>query len=280
MKLFSEYLGYAERGTGNFKRYSKKDLVDALRELSLRNDAITHDPEGELTPLGSSVLGYLNQRAEAIERHVKPNLMNKDLARQLFEDIKESSTPRCALPMNKQTGEKRHEAYLTCIVNMLTEREIGPDSFISDPRGLTLVYDDGMLVRTFSRRMDGLFPNRTHPKAMWEIKEYYGTTTFGSRVADGVYETMLDGYEVRDLFDTNQIKIQHYLIVDDYFTWYDCGKSYLCRLIDILNMGLVDEILFGKEVLTRWPEIVRSWGPFTRSTITDRGHLHQSVFHP
>ena len=31
--------------------------------------------------------------------------------------------------------------------------------------------------------------------ALWEIKEYYYTTTFGSRVADGVYETLLDGLE-------------------------------------------------------------------------------------
>ena len=35
--------------------------------------------------------------------------------------------------------------------------------------------------------------------ARWEIKEYYGTTTLGSRVADGVYETMLDGLELREL---------------------------------------------------------------------------------
>ena len=37
------------------------------------------------------------------------------------------------------------------------------------------------------------------PLAVWEIKEYYYTTTFGSRVADGVYETLLDGMELREL---------------------------------------------------------------------------------
>lgn len=26
-----------------------------------------------------------------------------------------------------------------------------------------------------------------------------------------------------------------------------------------MHMGLVDEVLFGKEVVTRWPEIVQSW---------------------
>ena len=49
------------------------------------------------------------------------------------------------------------------------------------------------------------------------------------------------------------------LFVDDYHTWWQQGKSYLCRIIDMLHMGLVDEVLFGREVLTRWPEIVRSW---------------------
>ena len=93
---------------------------------------------------------------------------------------------------------------------------------------------------------------------MWEIKEYYGTTTFGSRVADGVYETMLDGEELKELEEKENIKIKHYLIVDDKFTWWDKGKSYLCRIIDILNSGLVDEVIFGREILDRWPKIMKS----------------------
>ena len=39
--------------------------------------------------------------------------------------------------------------------------------------------------------------------------------------------------------------------------WID-GKSYLCRIIDILNSGLVDEVIVGKEVFTRWPELLSS----------------------
>ena len=47
--------------------------------------------------------------------------------------------------------------------------------------------------------MDGGFPSITNPLAIWEVKEYYYTTTFGSRVADGVYETLLDGMEIEEL---------------------------------------------------------------------------------
>lgn len=50
-----------------------------------------------------------------------------------------------------------------------------------------------------SRRFDGAFPSTINPILIWEIKEYYYTTTFGSRIADGVYETQLDGYEIKTI---------------------------------------------------------------------------------
>ena len=34
---------------------------------------------------------------------------------------------------------------------------------------------------------------------------------------------------------------------------------YTCRMIDMLNMGLVDELLFGREVLERLPALASSW---------------------
>jgi hypothetical protein len=37
------------------------------------------------------------------------------------------------------------------------------------------------------------------------------------------------------------------------------GRSYLCRLIDTIHMGLVTEVIFEKEVVKRLPEIVKSW---------------------
>ncbi len=170
----------------------------------------------------------------------------------------ENLKPKCVLPLNKQKGKKRHPAYLVGMVNMLTEYALEGKTFDDDPRGLTVVTRDGMPLRTFSRWMDGAYPSLVDPIAVWEVKEYYGTTTFGSRVADGVYETMLDGEELAELQATEGKKVLHYLIVDNYFTWWTCGRSYLCRLVDMLNVGLVDEVIFGREAQTRWPEIVRS----------------------
>ena len=107
--------------------------------------------------------------------------------------------------------------------------------------------------------MDGAFPSVVDPIAVWEIKEYYYTTTFGSRVADGVYETLLDGMELQELRETESVNVQHYLMVDSHYTWWECGRSYLCRMVDMIHMGFVDEVLFGFEVIERLPDIVRGW---------------------
>jgi hypothetical protein len=114
-----------------------------------------------------------------------------------------------------------------------------------DPKKLTTVTRDGIPLRTLARRVDGAFPHVVNPIAIWEIKEYYYTTTFGSRVADGVYETLVDGMELEELFLNEKICVRHYLILDDYLTWWEMGKSYLCRIVDMLHMGYIDEALFG-----------------------------------
>lgn len=128
-----------------------------------------------------------------------------------------------------------------------------------DPRELTTVTRDGAPLRTLARRVDGAFPGAVNPVAIWEVKEYYYTTTFGSRVADGVYETLLDGMELEELREHENLRVLHYLMLDAHYTWWDCGKSYLCRIIDMLHMGYTDEVLFGYEVVERLPELVKGW---------------------
>src|SRR3970282_2032925 len=152
--------------------------------------------------------------------------------------------PTCPLPFNKQKGAKKKPAYLTGLVNMLIEANAKGYSCNYDPRQVTRITRAKSPVRTLARRVDGAFPSPVNPIAVWEIKEYYYTTTFGSRIADGVYETLLDGMELEEL-RASGIDVKHYLMVDDYYTWWDCGRSSLCRLLDMLHMGYVDEVLFG-----------------------------------
>jgi hypothetical protein len=170
--------------------------------------------------------------------------------------------------LNKQTGDKKGEAYLTGIINMLVEQGIGTCACDYDPHVLTTITRDGVPVRTLSRRVDGAFPSSINPVAIWEVKEYYNTKTFGSRVADGVYETLLDGMELEEVLEHEKIEVKHYLMVDDEFTWWQCGRSYLCRIIDMLHMGYVDEVLFGYEVIEQLPGIAKQWAGVERKRPT------------
>jgi hypothetical protein len=48
-------------------------------------------------------------------------------------------------------------------------------------------------------------------------------------------------------------------MIDAHDTWWNQGKSYLCRVIDMLHMGYIDEVLFGNEVIERLPSLVAEW---------------------
>lgn len=202
---------------------------------------------------------YMTYRAGVLHAHFEPNLMDAAEAKQTFNRLKKTLKPKCSLPMNKQKGAKKAPAYFTGIINMLVEANAHGARCDYDPRALATISKNGTPIRTFARRMDGAFPSVVNPLAVWEVKEYYYTTTFGSRVADGVYETLLDGMEIEELAQAEGSRILHYLMIDARYTWWDCGKSYLCRIVDMLHMGYVDEVLVGKEVVSRLPEIVRQW---------------------
>jgi len=75
--------------------------------------------------------------------------------------------------------------------------------------------------------------------------------------------------ELEELSEHEGIDIKHYLILDARYTWWDCGRSYLCRIIDMLHMGYVDEVLFGREVMERLPALVAEWVQIAKSKKKD-----------
>ena len=83
--------------------------------------------------------------------------------------------------------------------------------------------------------------------------------SFGSRVADAVYEAELDGYELNEIFSRTGQEVRHVMFIDGKYTFWNLGKSYLCRFIDTLNMGLIDDLIIGKEVFTEWPAILSQY---------------------
>lgn len=257
VRSISQAVGYTVRGEGQIKVPTVQEMAEALNGLGLDGTRLLK-PDGA-TKLAQTLHAYFDHRARTLNTFVEPRLMDKDKARALFEKMKARLLPKIPIPMNKQKGDKKAPAYLTAIVNMLIEANAGGMDCDYDPRALSTVTREGAPLRTLSRRVDGAFPCAVNPIAVWEIKEYYYTTTFGSRVADGVYETLVDGMELEELRVSEGINVLHYLMVDDHYTWWDCGRSYLCRILDMLHMGYVDEVLFGSEVVERLPAIVREW---------------------
>lgn len=257
VRCIGEAAGYTARGRKAVLPPTMDDIVAAYekRKFGTRHLVQRDGP----TAHGSGLLEYLNHRADVLNAYVEPRLMDVERARAEFERLHSLLGPSCPLPMNKQRGQKRAPPYFTGIVNMLVEAHIGGRPCDYDPRRLTTVTTNNAPLRTFSRRVDGAFPSAVDPIAVWEVKEYYYTTTFGSRVADGIYETLLDGMEIRELGASEGINIRHYLMVDSHYTWWECGRSYLCRIVDMLHMGYVDEVLFGYEVVERLPAIVQGW---------------------
>ncbi len=258
VRTISQHVGYTDRKSGQVKIPSIADVTGAMHDLGLETTHII-SKSGKLSQFGKKLVDYFILRAKVLNEFVEPHLMGKDEARAIYQELRAKLRPKCPLPQNKQKGDKKAPAYLTAIINMLIESNIQGMPCDYDPRELTTITREGKPIRTLARRVDGAFPGPVNPIAVWEIKEYYYTTTFGSRVADGVYETLLDGMEIEELREKENIDVKHYLMVDDRFTWWKCGRSYLCRIIDMLHMGYVDEVLFGREVVTRLPKIVAEW---------------------
>lgn len=262
IRFLGDTLGYSKKR--KIITYSKQNIIDCLNENNL---TISEDMLNE-------VVNYLDYRKEILTNFVEPHLMNADEAQEKYYALKKETdtlpyTFLSPQPMNKQKGDKRNPAFFTCSINLLTEKAIHSyntehGTHITcdyDPRHLTVITSkdanhQNHIADTYSRRFDGAIPSLYNPVSIWEIKEYYYTTTFGSRIADGVYETQLDGYEVRK---TKEAKPIHCFLIDGYYTWWVLGKSYLCRIIDTLNMGLVNEVIFGKEIFETWPQKVKSF---------------------
>lgn len=258
VRTLSQVLGYTNRKTKSIHEHKLPAILRGMDKAGLSTKHLVSS-EGRQSELASLLVQYFEYRARVLNEDVRPLLMTADDAKAEYLTLKNALQPTCPLPLNKQKGAKKAPAYLTCIVNMLVEQHAAGLPCDYDPHELTTVTQSNVPVRTLARRVDGAFPSTVNPTAIWEIKEYYYTKTFGSRVADGVYETLLDGMELKELRASEGIAVLHYLIVDDSFTWWSCGRSYLCRLIDMMHMGYVDEVLFGKEVLTRLPDLVPSW---------------------
>ena len=258
VRAISQHAGYTQRDQAQVKVPSVPEMRESFARLALAPSLIADDAD-QATALATDLQSYLEYRAQILNAFVEPHLMDVARAKAVFQDLRRKLRPRCPLPMNKQKGEKKTPAYFTGIINMLIEDNAQGFPCDFELRALPVITKHGIPAYVLARRVDGAFPSALNPIAVWEIKEYYYTTTFGSRVADAVYETLLDGMEIELVRQATGVYVRHYLMVDSHYTWWECGRSYLCRIVDTLHMGYLDEVLFGSEVVDTLPGLVRQW---------------------
>jgi len=168
IRTISQEIGYTDRKTSQLKVPSLTEIKKAFDKLNLKADHVAQ-LDGTLTPFGKVLMDYFEHRAYALNNIVQSQFMNKDTAKIEFDKLYASLNPKCPLQMNKQKGDKRNHAFLTGMVNMLIESNIGEAPCDYDPRSLTTITHDSMPFRTLARRVDGAFPSVVNPIAIWEI---------------------------------------------------------------------------------------------------------------
>lgn len=125
-----------------------------------------------------------------------------------------------------------------------------------DPQKRCVWFSDNQLHVT-ARNLDGAIPSLINPFVIWEIKEYWGKTKGGSKMSDAVYECQLVGQELRTFEEKSKLKINHLVFLDGREQW-SYRKSDLKRFVDLLNQGLIDNLIVGKEVEKQWCEILEN----------------------
>ena len=269
VRVISENLGYSR--SGKVLRHSEKDIRRALINLNLSTD---------INVTIGQLVQYFHFRADLIETTIATYLQTPNEARTLFEEVVARYTTSVTsrfnqngqenarvytvkngvpviAPYNKQKGHKREIDYLTAVSNILISHHLVGEDFDQDPHRLPVVTESGIIQGAMSRRMDGAYPSCVNPLAVWEFKCYYYTTTFGSKISDAVYIASLDGYERDEIFNNTARRIYTTLFLDAYSAWLEQGKSYLCRIVDLLHRGSIDDLVIGAEVLTAIPEMVK-----------------------
>lgn len=255
IRLVSQQAGYQPRGEKIVKTYDESDLQNSVKSTGINGEPLFGDFATDgLTDMGKDVLEYLNYRSKQVKVALD-NIQTREEAEQVFEEYKKDYKLK-HVQYNRQGNNE--PLVFANTVNLVLEKEYGGE-FDPNPYELPTVLDDEKnLQLTFAKRLDGSVPNNRNPIALWEVKEFYNSSTFGSRVADAIYEIMLLSQEAQSIENQVGREIEMYLLTDGEQAWSK-GISYICRIIDILNMGYIDAAIFGKEVVEDWPKIVRDW---------------------
>jgi len=180
----------------------------------------------------------------------------------LLRDEKEALKfcKKLGVSVNKTTTRNQdHHQSSKALIAAVTEIA----NTVCNKKGLTLdanpqarcVWCSEKGLHVTARNLDGAIPSLANPVIIWEIKEYWGVTSGGSKMSDAVYEANLVGSELREFEENANFKIAHIVFVDGKEQW-SSRKSDLFRFIDLTCQGIIDHLFVGKEVETGWQRIL------------------------
>jgi len=230
----------------------RENFVNALRdESAAKIGRVKLKLEPDVSKL---LLAYLDFRMTLWE--VRGKMLRTEAEANAFCIKAFNESPKTTQTKNQDHHQSSKAMVLT--TTRLAEAVCRENGLTIDPNPQTrCVWLAQRKLHVTARNLDGAIPALLDPILIWEIKEYWGTTSGGSKMSDAVYECALVGRELRDFEKRTGLHVDHAVLLDGKDQWTS-RKSDLLRFCDLYYQGLVDALIVGREVETNWQPYVRS----------------------
>ena len=244
-------------GRFNQLNFTVKDLFHYSKNHQQLRDLMFGSPnrQANITQFGQNVLSYISSRENHLYADILPLLMDYNTAEQEYLTLSNSFQHTVYQPTNRQ-AQHNGPAYLACMVNLQAELVLG-NGFDDNPS--LPVSSNNLPLYIGRRKPDGAYPTLGGVQHFWEVKEFY-IAARGSRLTDIKYEVEIDHLDALEVSGIDNLDVAHYLFIDgiDLFN-HNHPSTTLREMCDLLNFGLVNQVFFGREVLTEWPALLQSW---------------------
>jgi hypothetical protein len=234
----------------SLKGKKRERWLESIRDGGLR-ESRDHDPIGLTAESIQLLLTYLEQSVTVFDA-VFAQLRTEDEALNYCARHKITVGKTATRNLDHHQSSKALVAAVTAIAQKAcSDRGIPLDP---NPQSRA-IWSTPEYLHVSARNLDGAIPSLSNPQIVWEIKEYWGKTSGGSKMSDAVYECQLVGRELRDFEDRASKQVSHVVFLDGRIQW-GARKSDLVRFIDLCHQGLIDYLIVGREVETEWPVLL------------------------
>lgn len=237
------------RALRNGSRESKNWLETIINERVIKTD------KGETFEIDGG-------HVDCLTRYLSESARNLEQAFSLFRT--EDEAKEFCLKLNTDAGttktqnQDHHQSSKALVAavtkiahSCCTEMEFG---IVPNPQRRCIWCTNNGLHVT-ARNLDGAIPSLLNPMIIWEIKEYWGVTSGGSKMSDAVYECNLVGRELREFEERSKKNIVHIVFIDGKSQW-ETRRSDVVRFIDLFHQGLIDHLFIGRDVETEWSSLL------------------------